>query len=214
MPAGLQLLVWSQPGSRRVFLSSLYGLQQGSSSPEVMMASFLDGIWKEQEILWLSSEGWLYYWDTTNKGWCRPGIPRLALALSLLFLPLWSLFPTSSLILSLLREGLQYLGLIRKHIYLQSRKKKKPKINRSLSVCWKSLTATCAMIQPPQTPQQLFCINHNSHTADCSLPKPLMKLPGSLWQRFSLGPHTVLILTQSSSLHPSSPAQPKMIFER
>lgn len=45
------------------------------------MASFLAEIWKEQEILWLSSERWLYYWDTANKDWCRPGIPRLALSL-------------------------------------------------------------------------------------------------------------------------------------
>lgn len=166
MPAGLQLPVWSQPGLRCVFLSPLYGLQQGSSSPEVMMASFLAEIWKEQEILWLSSEGWLYYWDTTNKGWCRPGIPRLALALSLSFLPLWSLFPTSSLILSLLREGLQYLELIRKHIHLQSKKKTKNKINRSSSVCWKSLTATCAMIQPPNPPTAVL---YKSQQSDCRL---------------------------------------------
>lgn len=63
------------------------------------MASFLAEIWKEQEILWLSSERWLYYWDATNKGWCRPGIPRLALSLSFLP-PLKSVFPTLPLFLS------------------------------------------------------------------------------------------------------------------
>lgn len=83
--AGLQCLMWSQHGSLCVFLSPLSGLRQGSSSPEVMMASFLAEIWKEKEILWLSSERWLFYWDATNKGWCRPGIPRLAPSPSLFF---------------------------------------------------------------------------------------------------------------------------------
>lgn len=111
-------LVWSQPGSFCVFLSPLNGLRQGFSSPEVMMASFLAEIWKEQEILWLSSERWLYYWDATNKGWCRPGIPCLALSLS--FLPLWSLSFQLSLYFSLAaqRRAAVY-GLIRKHIHLR-----------------------------------------------------------------------------------------------
>lgn len=100
------------------FLSRLSKQWQGFSSPEVMMASFLAEIWKEQEILWLSFERWLYYWDTTNKGWCRPGIPHLALSLS--FLPLWSLSSQLSLYFCpRQREKLQYLGLIRKHIHLQ-----------------------------------------------------------------------------------------------
>lgn len=60
---------------------SVSSLQRGFFSPEVEMASFLAEIWKEQEILWLSSESWLYYWDATNKGWCRTGIPRPALGL-------------------------------------------------------------------------------------------------------------------------------------
>lgn len=56
----------------------LFSLWQDFSSPEVTMASFLAEIRKEQEILWLSFERWLYYWDTANEGWCRPGIPHLA----------------------------------------------------------------------------------------------------------------------------------------
>lgn len=109
-------LVWSQPGSVCVFLSPLSRLQQGFSSPEVTMASFLAEIWKEQEILWLSSERWLYYWDTANKDWCRPGIPRLAL--SLFFPSPWSLLLQLSLSF---RDRLQYLELVRKHIHLQQR---------------------------------------------------------------------------------------------
>lgn len=113
-------LVWSRPGSICVFLSPLYRLRQGFSSPEVMMASFLAEIWKEQEILWLSSERWLYYWDATNKGWCRPGIPRLALSVS--FLPIWSLSFWLSLHLPLsLREGLQYSGAHQENTSISNR---------------------------------------------------------------------------------------------
>lgn len=86
------------------------------------MASFLAEIWKEQEILWLSSERWLYYWDATNKGWCLPRIP--CLALSSLFLSCLSLPSEAPLeLLSLLREGMHYLGFIRKHIVLQQKGK-------------------------------------------------------------------------------------------
>lgn len=101
MWSSLLMLQGCRSGLLCVFLSPLYGLRQGFSSPEVMMASFLAEIWKEQDILWQSSERWLYYWDATNKGWCRPGIPRLALSLS--FLPfLKFLFPKLPLFLSLL----------------------------------------------------------------------------------------------------------------
>lgn len=184
-------LVWSQPGSICVFLSPLYGLRQGFSSPEVMMASFLAEIWKEQEILWLSSERWLYYWDATNKGWCRPGIPRLALSLS--FLPLWSLSFQLSLYFSPRhREGLQYLGLIRKHIHLCERRHNK--INRSLSVCWKSLTATCAMIRPPLTAvlyksQQSHCRLFTSQACDEAASHTLAEFPARA--SHSVNTHTI-----------------------
>lgn len=185
------------------FLSPLYGLRQGFSSPEVMMASFLAEIWKEQEILWLSFERWLYYWDATNKGWCLPGIPRLALSASLLSLfPLKSLFPTLPLY-SFRRERLQYLGLIRKHIHQRRHKK----INRSLSVCLK--VTDCYLRLWFHPPWQLFCINHNTHTADCSLPKPVMKLPATLWHSCLPRPHTVLIPTQFISLLPTSSCSAK-----
>lgn len=155
------------------FLSPLSKLWQGFCSPEVMVASFLAEIWKERDILWLSFERWLDYWDTTNKGWCRPGIPHLALPLS--FLPFWSLSSQLSLYFCPQhREELQYLRKKRKHMHLQQRRHNKTQV--CVCVYSKSPTTTCARIPPPR---QLFCINHKSPTADCSLPKPVVRLPAS-----------------------------------
>lgn len=179
-------------------LFSLFSLQAVAhfSSKQLMMASFLAEIWKEREAVRASAESWLYYWDTANKRWCRPGIPLLAP-------PLCS--PQHG-------DGLQ--NRARKKKMFSNSDGRNCKKKKLIIIC-RCLLKFTSYVLWFYSPWQLFCINQNSHTADCSLPKSVMKLPATLWHRLLLRPHTVLIPKQSISRHPASSCSAKShIWER
>lgn len=178
-------LVWSRPSSVCVFLSPL------------MMASFLaDGRSRN-------------FYGSPLRGGYITGTPLIKAGAGLgfhvvlspsLFFPSVVSFSISPLLLSCLSEK-----VFRAHQKAHPSSIEMAQQNRSLFVCWKSPTATCAMIAAVLYKQQSHCrlFTH----------KPVMRLPATLWQSFLLRPHTVLIPHNPRPSLQVLPAQPNMICE-